>query len=482
MAKIKTHILELTAFTSGAVVMMLELTGSRILSPYLGTSTFIWTSLIGIILGSLSLGYWLGGRLADQKLSFKTLSSILALAGLLIAATALFQKPILEAIEIALSDLRTASILATIILFTPASIFLGMVSPYCIRLKLSSLKTSGQTVGNLYAISTIGSIFGTFLTGFFLLAYLGSIQILFLLAAILALTALLLSKSIPKLVLIIAILALAFNNQAKAEDVIDIDTEYNRVQIYEDSEIRYLEVGRNESSAMHIYKNELVYDYTKFYDLAEEFAPDFKSALMIGGGAYSYPKHFLTKYPEAKLDVVEIDPKLTEISEQYFNLKKDPNLEIYHQDGRTFLNKNKRKYDVIFGDAFKSLYSIPYQLTTLEATQRLANSLSKNGVAIVNIGGSINGDSGKFFRAQYRTFKEVFPQVEVFLVQKLDPTVIQNIILVAHKSEQKIPQNSDNQMLKQIWNEEIPLDMPILTDNFAPVDQYMMSFFDQIKL
>lgn len=474
MVKIKTYILEFTVFTSGAVIMMMELTGSRVLSPYLGTSTFIWTGLIGIILGSLSLGYWLGGRLSDHKANLKTLSSIIAVASITIAITALFQKPILEAIEIAFSDLRSASILATIVLFSPASIFLGMISPYAIRLKIDSLKTSGQTVGNLYAISTIGSIFGTFLTGFFLLAYLGSIQILFLLAIILGLTSVILAHNSLKIILTTILIVFFVTNQADASILVDLDSQYSRIQVYEDPVVRYMEVGKNESSAMFLKSDELVYDYTKFYDLAEEFKPDFQSALMIGGGAYSYPKHFLQKYPNALLDVVEIDPKLTELAEKYFNLKPNPHLTIYHQDGRTYLNKNTKKYDVIFGDAFKSLYSIPYQLSTTEAVQKTYQSLNDDGVVIVNIGGSIAGDSGKFFRAEYRTFKETFPYVKVFPIKTSDPNAIQNLMLVALKTASPI--------YEQEWTKEIPLDMPVLTDNFAPVDQYMMSLFDQVKL
>ncbi|MFH1533488.1 MAG: fused MFS/spermidine synthase, partial [Nitrospirota bacterium] len=162
----KKYILEIIVFFSGAIVMVLELVGSRVLAPYVGTSILVWTSLIGIILGSLSLGYYLGGRIADKKASFRILAFILFSAAILITLTTLIKSPVLTFIQTSIRDLRTASVVATILLFTPASIALGMVSPYSVKLKLHRLEATGRTVGNLYALSTIGSIVGTFLAGF----------------------------------------------------------------------------------------------------------------------------------------------------------------------------------------------------------------------------------------------------------------------------------------------------------------------------
>src|SRR3989338_163916 len=169
----KQYKLELIVFLSGAVIMILELTGSRVLAPYLGNSTFVWTSLIGVILGRLSIGYWLGGKVADQKASYENFSLILMIAGVLIGLTTIGKEIILQFIQNSTQSIRIGSLIASIIIFAPASIFLGMVSPYAIRLKIKSIEKSGRTVGNLYALSTIGSIVGTFLAGFWLIAYFG---------------------------------------------------------------------------------------------------------------------------------------------------------------------------------------------------------------------------------------------------------------------------------------------------------------------
>src|SRR5665648_670250 len=172
--KISKYLLEIVVFVCGAVVMIFELVGSRVLGPYFGTSIFVWTSLIGIILGSLSIGYYLGGKIADKKSSFKSLSLIIFLAAISIGLTVLIKDFWLFVLQNSFTDIRTSSVLASLGLFLPASVFLGMVSPYAVKLKIKNLDTSASTVGNLYAISTTGSIFGTFLAGFYLIPHFGT--------------------------------------------------------------------------------------------------------------------------------------------------------------------------------------------------------------------------------------------------------------------------------------------------------------------
>jgi len=184
-------LLELVVFICGAVVMIFEIVGSRILGPYIGTSIFVWTSLIGIILASLSLGYWFGGKMADRNPSFKQLVWIIIIAAFFIGLTISGKEDLLGLLSRQFTGIRMQAVISTIILFAPASVFLGMVTPYAVRLKIKDVKSSGRTVGNLYAISTIGSIIGTFLAGFVLIPFLGSTNILVLIAALLIITALL---------------------------------------------------------------------------------------------------------------------------------------------------------------------------------------------------------------------------------------------------------------------------------------------------
>jgi spermidine synthase len=225
--------------------------------------------------------------------------------------------------------------------------------------------------------------------------------------------------------------------------------------------------------------DELVSEYAKSYHLIRHFYPDFKSSLMLGGAGYSFPKSYLKTYPNAKIDVVEIDPKVTQLAKDYFKLKEDPRLSIFHNEGRTYLNHTEKTYDIILGDAFSSSYSIPYQLTTQESAQKMHDILNDDGIVILNIISSIEGDSGKFFRAEYATFKTVFPQLFVYpLHDSKNGSTIQNIFLIASKSKDKIyPFSSDdiyiNNRLQKFWHKKIPNDLPILTDDFAPVDYYI---------
>lgn len=223
--------------------------------------------------------------------------------------------------------------------------------------------------------------------------------------------------------------------------------------------------------------DELVNDYTKYYRLAEHFNPGFKKTLMIGGAGYSFPKYFLNEYPEALIDVVEIDPKITELAKKYFNLKDNPRLSVFHQDARVYLNNTEQKYDIIYGDAFSSRYSLPYQLTTVEAVKKQYDALNEGGVIILNIISAIDGGQGQFLRAEYAAFKSVFPQVYLFPVRSRNGSEVQNIILTALKKETVPEFTSDNPeldgYLNRLWQKQIGNDLPILTDDYAPVEYYI---------
>jgi len=484
--------LELTLFICGAVVMIFELVGSRVLGPYFGTSIFVWTSLIGIILGSLSFGYYFGGKISDKKPNLNSLSIIIFLAAISIGLTIFIKDFLLTYLQMHFTDIRINSVLASLILFSPASVLLGMVSPYAVKLKIENLNTSGSIVGNLYAISTAGSIIGTFLSGFYLIPQFGTNKLLLILSMTLILISLILSaKKYTKIKLSIFIIfiigwyvVIRLNHISQANGFIDIDTIYNRIWIYNHNDsktnklVKIMGVNNENQSSMFLDNDELVNEYTKYYHLAKHFNPNFKKTLMFGGAGYSYPKDFLLKYPKATIDVIEIDPKVTELARTYFKLTENSRLNIYHEDGRVYLNKTQKKYDVIFGDAFSSHYSLPYQLTTKEAVQKKYDILNDNGVIIINIISAIKGEKGEFLRAEYATYKNIFPQVYLFPVQEPNNSyMVQNIILIALKNK-KNPEftNTDpelNEHLQHLWEKEIYLDLPILTDDYAPVDYYM---------
>lgn len=489
---IERYLLDFAVFICGAVVMIFELVGSRILAPYFGASIYIWTSLIGVILGSLSFGYYLGGKIADRKPNLSSLSFIIFLSSFFIGLTIFIKDPLLHFFLTNFPDIKKGSFFVSLILFFPPSVLLGIVSPYAAKLRLEKLENSGSTVGNLYAISTAGSIFGTFLSGFYLIPYFGINKLLVILSMTLIIVSATLSvkkfieiKLSVFVVLTFGWFTLVRQNSAFLEKgFIDVDTAYNRIWIYDYHDeltkktIRKFLISGESNSRMFLFDDDLVSEYAKYFHLAKHFNPEFKRTLIIGGAGYSYPKDFLLKYPEATIDVVEIDPMVTELAKKYFKLKENPRLTIYHEDGRAYLNKTRKKYDVIFGDAFNSHYSLPYQLTTKEAVQKYFEALNNDGIVIQNVISSMEGKRGRFLRAEYFTYKSVFPQVYLFPVR--DPKnggELQNVILVALKSE-KGPTFDDvdpiiDGYLQHLWKKEIETDMPVLTDDYAPVDYYM---------
>jgi spermidine synthase len=497
----KKVILELTVFVCGALVMIYEIIGSRLLSPFIGSSTYVWTSLIGVILAALSLGYWLGGKTADLKPDLKILASIIFLAGGTVAVTILFKDIVLSIIANSPLILEIKSLVAALLLFAPASVLLGFVTPYAVKLKMSSLADSGKTVGRLYALSTVGSICGTFLAGFFLIPFVGSVKTLYLIGfCLIGLSILLAPFAVTKTNLTVLILFVfgIFTTELqsyyllKTNDLHDIDTEYSRVQVFtmtdeaSGKKIRAMAIDPQFiQSKMYLDSDELASEYAKYYHLIRHFKPDFQTTLLIGGAGYSFPKEYLKTYPDKQIEVVEIDPQMTEIAKKYFRLEENPNLKIFHEDGRIFLNKSdSNKYDAVLMDAFGSLFTVPFQLTTIEAVAQIRRALKPDGVVIFNIGGAIKGKASRFLQAEIATYKQVFPQVYLFKVrpERADEDV-QNLIIVASKSENPAElKSTDAQISKLLENlSKLPIETRenVLTDDLAPVE-YDNSFAQSV--
>lgn len=483
-----------TVFFSGLAVMVIELVGSRVVAPYVGTSVYVWTSLIGIILGSLSLGYYIGGRLSDNNPNLKTLAFIIFFAGLFTSLIIYFRYlAVLFGIFGKTFDFW--SVVFAPLLFVPSTFLFGMIPPYIIRLHLKNIETSGSNVGKIYALGTIGSILGTFMGGFFLISYFGNSNILIILGILTILLSFIIysleKKSVNFSVMVLLALSFSYISSFNPETmpiqgklILDKDTPYKRIWIYDgiDSQsekptrIMTDSIFGSQSGMFLDNTDEYLFDYHKFFELANHFNPDGKKSLMIGAGAFTFQSKYLNDNPDKTIDVVEIDPELKEISEKYFGLTDNPRLGIIHQDGRIFLNQTEEIYDTIFIDAFTSLLSIPYQLTTKEALQNVYNRLTKEGVVLTNIISGIEGHRGEFFRAEYSTYKSVFPTVLTFKVHKeIDDKNVQNLVIVGLKTKNYNLQNKNEKLknlLANIYEKEIPLDIPVLLDEFSPVERY----------
>lgn len=493
-------LLLLVAFTTGAAVMVIELVGSRIIAPSVGASIFVWTALIGIVLSSLSLGYALGGRLADRGANLKTLSTLLFLASIATAGIILFRSIGMTTGFLSVG-LRFSSILIATLLFTPSTLILGMITPYVARLQISDVASSGKAIGNLYAVSTLGSIVGTFSGGFILISFFGSGKIILGTALVLLILSGIVGiisqkkrlpiETVVGVSLIILGLFTPGSAPVKGDLVYDGDTIYRRVWIYDTEEAtsgRPIRLFTDTTEATHSgirldAPDELFFEYNRYFDLADFFSPNYSRALMIGGAVQTYPLFFSKEYPERTMDSVEIDPGLLPLARKYFNYTDPKNVRLIHEDGRIFLNNATTSYDVIFVDAFVSLLTVPFQLATTEAVSNMERLLTEDGVVIVNMISTLEGPGNLFFRSMYSTYKSRFSNVYVFNASRVKSTTgISNLVLVATNNPlpPTPPFHSENESWQTLLNSyyEKPIEPGlVLTDDFAPVEKMVTQAF-----
>lgn len=496
--KIFKYKYEIIIFTVEAICMSLELVASRVLAPYFGTSNLVWTSVIGIILLSSSLGNYLGGKLADENENEneKKLKYILLFASIFIIIIPLIEQNILNILSSIINDIRVGAIISTIVLFFVPSLILGTIIPIILKIKLKKIEDTGKTAGKIYAISTVGGIFGTFLSGFILVPNFGSVQILFVLSIILLLISLFTYMKFNNkatffciiiLMIIDIVLFSSFNYlnilnenyvlENKKNVKLSLDTQYGRVWIYNiyyrNEPIRMLEIDNGYESATFTNKDkiyELVFDYTKFYDLMFNSKNNIDNVLLIGGAGYSYPKYYISHYNDKKIDVVEIDGEITNVAKKYFyldnlieeyNLNENKRLNLITDDGRTYLNSNQKKYDAILNDAFSGNSPVK-TLTTLECINLIKNSLVDNGIYLSNVISAIDGEKSAFLKAEVNTLKLVFKNVYVIPCKSsILKEKKQNLMVIATDQDMELENICDINILEN----EI-----ILTDNYCPVE------------
>ena len=474
--------------------MALEIMSSRTLAPYFGSSLFVWGSLIGIVLTGLSLGYYYGGRRADVNPSYATFSSIIFAAGGYTLLTTLGSSSIFSFVLAMNLGERFAPLLVSALLLGPPSICLGMISPYAIRLSTKKITQVGQTTGNLYAISTVGSIIGTFLTAFFLIPEATLTTNLYGVSMVLIATSLVGLPLRRKGVAVVAVsvsLALIMSPPLTMVGVVEQrDTLYHRLVVLDDGVgwIRTLLLDNNFHSAMDLRDpDRIVYLYTGFFHIGMAYNPEVKDVLFIGGGGFSGPKRFLKDYEDISVDVVEIDGDVVEVARQYFSVVPNERLNIYVADGRTYLMGSEKKYDLIILDAYARTY-VPFHLMTKEFHELLSRHLSEEGVIISNVITALEGDASNLLRAELKTMMAVYPRVEVYKVSVIAAdSFVQNTIVVASKYDQSLTteellQNAERRvkvpgiqnMLAQRYTGVIDISQsPILTDDYAPVESLL---------
>ena len=502
-----TKSLVVLVFVAGMASMSLEFAASRILIPVFGSSIYTWGSLIGVILTGLSLGYHIGGKLADKNPSFLKLCLVIFSAGLYIIFIPFIAPTLTTSFIQFLSDSQYASLFAVFTLLILPTFLLGIVSPYAIKLATRRLAELGNVSGNLYSLSTIGSIVGTFLTVFVLIPTFEINHIIYGLGVtLMGFSSLFGLARFPKVLAVFVVVLLLFFPSISLSSantvmvhtgtlVYEKETLYSHLDVIDNGNIRTLYLDGNIHSQMYKDKpEELVNTYTKYFHLGFLFNPDAKDVLFVGGGGFSGPKNFLSMYSEVRIDVVEIDSDVISTARNYFNLPVDnasgSRLMIYNDDARNFLSKTEKKYDLIILDAFSKNY-VPFHLMTLEYFQLLDKRLSSDGVIISNSIGSMAGDRSDIVRAVYKTISQVFPSVYVFPTEHNSGN-LQNIMLAAMKTPsveyskdelRQLASNNDNNnhnsstvladlaYLEHLYGAELKTnDVPLLTDQFAPVE------------
>jgi len=482
--KFNKYKIEITVFLSSSLIMIFEIIGSRALAPYFGQSIYVWTSLIGVVMLSLAYGYYVGGLLADKNENLKkVLSIVLLMAGVTTFLTTILSDLLLSLEMFKYKDFRVAVLSYSFILFSPTSILLGIVYPLCYKLKITDLEKTGQQFGSLYAISTFGSFIGTFLSGYIMISYFGTKEILAIVSFFLVFLSLIYEKSILKIkvitILVLALISFIYFANANifsnnflikryktAEKINTYETIYNKVSIVENSKVREMLLGVQRASGVNLNTKYYSFDYSNKLSVFNSIRQNPKSFLVIGGAGYTYPKILMDSYPSAQIHVVEIDGGLLPLAKKYFYFQETDNFQSFVEDGRVFINSNNNLYDVIFLDAYGANL-IPFQLTTVEFLNKLYKATTENGLIVSNIISSLEGPNSLMLKSSYKTFSEVFPEVNIIKVSSNDNKMaLDNFILIAAKKETNL--DSYN---------KIDLDISegiILTDNFSPTERFQI--------
>ena len=426
--------LELVVFLVGVVTLGAEIAAVRLMAPFFGASTFIWANTIAVVLLSLAAGYRLGGRLATRHPDRRSLHRLLAAAAVAIALVPFLAQPLLDFAVRAFDAIAVGAFLASLagmlVLIAVPVALLGAVSPWAIRLAVRRVEDAGRTTGRMYALSTAGSLLGTFLAALLLVPEIGSQRTFVAFAVLLAAVAApgLAAPAAAMPLALAALLAVPVGTIKESGDehvIHEAETPYQYVRVVERGGERHLEL--NEGRGIHsVYRPDTVltddiWDGYLVLPLAALPRPPGRVAILGNGGGTTvraYGRYF----PATQIDAVEIDGDLNEIGKRYFGLRERPGLRLHAQDARPFLAGTERRYDAIFIDAYRQPY-IPFYLATREFFELARQHLTPGGVVVLNA--AHPEGSQELERVLSATLADVFPTVARY---PIEPT---NTLLLA---------------------------------------------------
>jgi spermidine synthase len=492
--------LYLLVAAAGFTTLGVELSASRLLDPWFGNSLIVWACLIGLILLYLALGYWLGGRIADRRPEAGLLLRLTAVAAFAVGLIPALSRPLLRVASAGLADfdagLLAGSMFSVLAIFALPLILLGCVSPFAIRLSLTSVEASGSTAGRIYAFSTAGSIAGAFLPVLLLIPTIGTRATFAVLSAallvVVALGFLLIRRWLTAVLAAVAVAIVlwlglpAGGVKPSAGLIYETESPYNYIQVIDTGFERQLRL--NEGEGIHsVYRPagglaDGIWDY---FTLAPAFnpapyGPERVGRVYIGGlAAGTMARLFTDAYGPIPIDGAELDPKIIEVGRAYFDMN-EPNLRAVAQDARRFLRSSAGGYDVIAIDAYRPPY-IPFHLTTVEFFALAKERLNPDGVVVVNVGRTAT--DYRLVDAIAATLQQVFPSVYVvdepsgdsplgntMVVATNRPTTLSdfraNLPLFSHPLLAEVARRA----APQARLASPPPDTPVFTDDRAPVE------------
>lgn len=469
-------------FGAGIGALATEITASRLLAPYFGSSTIVWANLIGIVLAALALGYWLGGRVADRRPEPALLGFIVLAAAVCVAAIPFVAKPLLDLTVEGLDDASVGAVvgsfLGVLVLCAPPVVLLGMVSPFAIRLAVSTVETAGTVAGRLYALSTAGSLLGTFLPALLLIPAIGTQRTFLVVSALLAASScFVLGVRYLVVAAALAMLVAVPPGAVKAEaGLLHEETSYQQyIQVVERPDGRRL-LYLNEGVAVHsVWRPDSVLTggvWDAFLAVPPLLGRPLESVAILGNAAGTTARALGVYYPDAEVDGVELDPAVSRVGRRYFGMDDNPRLTVHDADARPFLRSTGRRFDLIVVDAYHQPY-VPFYLATREFFRLVRERLEPGGIVALNV--AAVPDDKRLVRAIGTTVAAELPQVLEWPALRFN-TIVLGLTepLASTELERRLRQGPDDlaplrRLLARDVRPLVPSGRP-WTDDRAPVE------------
>ncbi len=466
--------------------MMLELLGTRIISPYYGGGLYVWSSLITVTLVSLSLGYWLGGFLSDRVPRADLLYILIFLSAITVVFIPVLA-PRVAGMTIGLG-VALGTLSCSFILFSIPLLLLAMVTPYALKLEARKFNRVGLTAGKLYAVSTLGSFAGTILTGFLLIPNMGVRSIALVLAAALWVVSgvyfLMVRRLAPGglmlLFSLLSLLAIVIHPSLRRQEeaVYRTDSFYGQLKVVDVGDDRYLLVDGAPQTVIDKRTNIPLLKYVHYMKFLRLLNPEAKSMLIIGAGGGSIPQYF--QGYGLDIDLVEIDRRMGEVAERFFGFRART-ARTYFEDGRFYIQRTKKRYDYVVLDVYSG-DAVPFHLFTVEVFSKIDTLLNPGGVLALNLVGFVTGRNSLATKSVHRTLRQVFPVVDCYFTHNRDE--LGNVLLFASSQElePKMALDDLEDRLDRLAIEEMagrmvhfPKDEGIvLTDDYNPMEVLTM--------